>query len=90
MHMFQTLEQPVCSPQGLGSLPLLVWGNYPRFSNSKGSLTATRKCCSLWRTALRVIVILKYAVFPISQPFCWILGIISLMEVLLLISPEYG
>lgn len=90
MQMSQTLEQPVCNPRGLGSLHLLVWGDYPRFSNSKGSITTTRKCCSLWRTTLRVIVILKDAVFPMSQAFCWILGVISLMEVLLSISPEYG
>ena len=30
---------------------------------------------------MRIIIILKDAVFPMSQAFCWILGIISLMEV---------
>lgn len=81
--MSWTLEQPVCNPLRPGRLHLLVWGDHPSFSNSNGTITAARKCRSLWRVNWRVIMTLTDGAFPTGLASCWRLGVISLMEVLL-------
>lgn len=69
MKMSQTLEQPVCNPGGWG-VSICWCGGDLALATAKAQSPPPESAALCGVTTLRVIVILKDAVFPMSQAFC--------------------